>query len=142
MLEPGEPADSPRAMAQAGPRAAVLLHRAADVDMEGWQNTSEVPEAVRRERRAATSRWRAAFEPADARYLMNHRGHFVFVKPEERRFVNAELIRRTTFTATEQELKQRIEAMRDAGWSQFVIPITPGEERAIEDWARIRKAFA
>ena len=61
---------------------------------------------------------------------MNHRGHFVFVKPEERRFVNAELIRRTTFTATEQELKQRIEALRDAGWSQFVIPITPGEEDA------------
>src|SRR5580658_9019558 len=46
VLEPGEPADSPRAMAQAGPRAAVLLHRAADLDMEGWQNTSAVPEAV------------------------------------------------------------------------------------------------
>src|SRR6202167_1355383 len=28
VLEPGEPADSPRAMAQAGPRAPVLLHRA------------------------------------------------------------------------------------------------------------------
>ena len=69
---------------------------------------------------------------------MNHRGHFVFVKPEERQFVDAELIRRTTFTATEQELKQRIEALRDAGWNQFVIPITPGEERAIEDWARIK----
>ena len=82
------------------------------------------------------------FVPADARYLMNHRGHFVFVKPEERRFVTPELIRRFTFTATEQELKQRIEALRDAGWSQFVIPITPGEERAIEDWARIRRAFA
>jgi len=47
----------------------------------------------------------------------------------------------TTFTATEQELKQRIEALRDAGWNQFVIPITPGEERAIEDWARIKEAF-
>ena len=82
------------------------------------------------------------FEPADARYLMNHRGHFVFVKPEERRFVDAELIRRTTFTATEQELTQRIEALRDAGWNQFVIPITPGEERAIEDWARVKQAFA
>ena len=82
------------------------------------------------------------FQPPDARYLMNHRGHFVFVKPEERQFVNAELIRRTTFTATEQELKQRIEALRDAGWCQFVIPVTPGEEGAIEDWARIRRAFA
>ncbi len=75
------------------------------------------------------------YEPEDARYLMNHRGHFVFVKPEERRFVTAELIRATTFTATEQELKQRVEAMRDAGWSQIVFCITPGEERAIEDFA-------
>jgi 5,10-methylenetetrahydromethanopterin reductase len=66
----------------------------------------------------------------------------VFVKPEERKFVTAELIRRTTFTATEQELKQRIEALRDAGWSQLVIPITPGQEQAIEDWARVARAFA
>jgi 5,10-methylenetetrahydromethanopterin reductase len=141
VLEPGEPADSPRAFAQAGPRAAVLLHRAADLDMEGWQNTSEVPSSVAENVRGYVEMART-YEPPDARYLMNHRGHFVFVKPEERRFLNAELIRRTTFTATEQELKQRIESMREAGWSQFVIPITPGEEHAIEDWARIRKAFA
>ncbi len=35
--------------------------------------------------------------------------------------------------------------MSDAGLSraaQLVIPITPGEERAIEDWARIKDAFA
>ena len=30
---------------QAGPRAAVLLHRYADLDMEGWINTSPVPTA-------------------------------------------------------------------------------------------------
>jgi 5,10-methylenetetrahydromethanopterin reductase len=65
----------------------------------------------------------------------------VFVKPEERKFVTAELIRRTTFTASEQELKQRVEALRDAGWNQIVIAITPGEEQAIEDWARIKRAF-
>jgi 5,10-methylenetetrahydromethanopterin reductase len=81
------------------------------------------------------------FEPPDARYLFNHRGHFVFVKPEERKFITAELIRHTTFTATEQELKQRVEALRSAGWSQLVIPITPGEERALEDWARVKRAF-
>jgi 5,10-methylenetetrahydromethanopterin reductase len=141
VLEPGEPADSPRAMAQAGPRAAVLLHRAADLDMEGWKNTTEVPPSTQKSIDGYIEMARK-FEPADARYLMNHRGHFVFVKPEERKFVDAELIRRTTFTATEQELKQRIEALRDAGWNQFVMPITPGQEHAIEDWARIRKAFA
>jgi len=81
------------------------------------------------------------YEPPDARYLTNHRGHFLFVKPEERKFVTAELIRRTTFTATEQTLKQRVEALREAGWSQLVIAITPGQEQALEDWARIKHAF-
>ncbi len=141
VLEPGEPVDSERAVAQAGPRAAVLLHRAADLDMAGWQNTSDVPDAVADEV-AGYIQMARQFEPPDARYLTNHRGHFVFVKPEERRFITAELIRRTTFTATEHELMQRVEAMRDAGWSQIVFCVTPGEERAIEDFGRIRKAFA
>src|SRR6476659_5945947 len=44
VLEPGEPADGPRAMAQAGPRAATLLHRAADVDQQGWENTMNLPQ--------------------------------------------------------------------------------------------------
>ena len=82
------------------------------------------------------------FEPDDARYLENHRGHFLFVKPEERRFVTAELIRRTGFTATEPELTQRVAALRDAGWKQIVIPVTPGNEDALDDWARIKDAFA
>jgi 5,10-methylenetetrahydromethanopterin reductase len=141
VLGPGEPADSPRALRQAGPRAAVLLHRAADEDMEGWTNTSAVPDAVRGSVEGYLEVARR-FEPPDARYLMNHRGHFLFVKPEERPFVTAELIRRTTFTATEQELKQRVEALRDAGWRQLVFPIVPGEEGALEDWARIARAFA
>ena len=35
VLQDGEPADSERAMAQAGPRAAVMLHRAADEALVG-----------------------------------------------------------------------------------------------------------
>ena len=53
------------------------------------------------------------YDPADARYLMNHRGHLMFVKPEERAYVTAELIRDTSFTATEAELIQRVGALRD-----------------------------
>ena len=142
VLEPGEAADSPRAVAQAGPRAATLLHRAADVEEQGWQNTMSVAQQGIEAEIDGYLAVARGFTPADARYLQNHRGHFVFVKPEERPFVTAELIRRTTFTATAQELTQRIEAMRSAGWNQIVIPITPGEERAIEDWARIKDAFS
>jgi hypothetical protein len=34
-----------------------------------------------------------------------------------------------------------MEAMRDGGLSQLVIPIVPGHESAIEDWGRIARAF-
>ena len=92
VLADGEPADSRRAVAPAGPRAAVLLHRAADFDMEGWQNTSPAPPEVTAEVSGYIQMARH-YEPPDARYLTNHRGHFVFVKPGERKFVTAELIR-------------------------------------------------
>jgi 5,10-methylenetetrahydromethanopterin reductase len=141
VLRPGEVADSERAVAQAGPRAATLLHRAADADQQGWDNTMKVSNEGIAEAIAGYVEMARRFEPPDARYLENHRGHFLFVKPEERRFVTAELIRRTTFTATEQELTQRVAALRDAGWKQIVIPVTPGHEDALEDWARIKDAF-
>ena len=81
------------------------------------------------------------FEPADARYLTNHEGHLMSVKPEERPFVTAELIRDTSFTATEEVLIERIAALRDAGYTQFTVQLTPGQESAVEDWARIRQAL-
>lgn len=141
VLAEGEPCDSPRAMAQAGPRAAVLLHRAADEALSGLPNITPVPE----ECREAVEGYVAAarrFEPRDAPWLENHRGHLMFVKPEERPFVTAELIRRTSFTATEAELKRRIGDLRDAGYTEFTVQILPGQEAAIEDWGRIRRAFA
>ncbi len=81
------------------------------------------------------------YEPDDAKYLENHRGHLMFVKQEERRYVTPELIRDTSFTATEAELKSRIGDLRDAGYTQFTIQIVPGQEDAIEDWGRVFKAF-
>jgi 5,10-methylenetetrahydromethanopterin reductase len=140
VLEPDEPADSPRAIAQSGPRAATLLHRAADADQQGWENTMNIASELAEEIDLYVEMARH-FEPADARYLFNHRGHLIFVKPEERRFISAELIRRTSFTAPLQELIQRVEALSSAGWSQIVVAITPGEERALDDWARVKAAF-
>lgn len=141
VLAVGEPFDSPRAVAQAGPRAAVVLHRAADEAIAGLPNSSSIPDAAA-ETVAGYVEHAMSYEPADAKYLENHRGHLMFVKPEERKYITAELIRDTSFTATEAELKSRIGDLRDAGYSQFTIQIVPGQEDAIEDWGRIRKAFA
>ncbi len=60
VLRPGEPFDSPRVIAQAGPRAAVMLHRAADQALSGLQNTAPLP---------------AQFQDAAARYVEMVRGY-------------------------------------------------------------------
>jgi 5,10-methylenetetrahydromethanopterin reductase len=140
VLQEGEPADSERAMAQAGPRAAVMLHRAADAALSGLAPGTSMPSRARAELDGYVALART-FEPADARYLENHRGHLMRVKPDERHFVTADLIRDTSFTATEAEIRQRIDALRGAGYTQFTIQLVPGQEEAIADWARIREAF-
>ncbi|QQS10834.1 MAG: LLM class flavin-dependent oxidoreductase [Rhodospirillales bacterium] len=140
VLEEGEPADSERAMLQAGPRAAVMLHRAADEAISGLAPGTAMPTKAREEIDGYVALART-FEPADAPWLRNHRGHLMFVKPEERPFVTADLIRATSFTATEAEIKRRIDALRGAGYTQFTIQLVPGQEEALADWARIRKAF-
>ena len=140
VLEQGEKLDSDRAVAQAGPRAAVLLHRAADEALAGLPNTSPVPASVA-EAVAGYVALARCYEPADARYLENHRGHLMAVKPGERPFVTAELIRQTTFTGTEPDLLDRIAALRDAGYTQFTIQLIPGQEHAIEDWGRLKAKF-
>ncbi len=141
ILEAGEPADSARAVAQAGPRAAMLLHRAADAALAGLPMMAPMPPSVA-ETVAGYVELARKFTPQGAHYLENHRGHLMFVKPEERPFVTAELIRRTTYTATEKELKERFAALADAGYSEVAVQIVLGQEHAIEDWGGLRRAFA
>jgi 5,10-methylenetetrahydromethanopterin reductase len=141
VLDEHEPADSPRAVAQAGPRAAMLLHRAADAALMGWPAIAAIPPAVA-ETVAGYVELARNFRPQGAHYLENHRGHLMFVKPEERPFVTADLIRLTSWAATENEMKRRIAALAAAGYSEIAIQIVPGQEHAIEDWGRIRRAFA
>ena len=128
-------------MAQAGPRAAVMLHRAVDEALSGLPNSSPMPPSVADLVQGYVASAKN-FEPADAPYLHNHRGHLMFVKPDERQFINADLIRMNTFTGSPAEITGRIEGLRDAGYTQFTIQLIPGQEQAIEDWAKIKRAFA
>jgi 5,10-methylenetetrahydromethanopterin reductase len=140
VLDEGEPADGPRGMAVAGPRASMLLHRAADTALAGHP----APLAMRPEFAEAVEGYVAharSFEPKNAYYLANHRGHLMFVRPDERPFITAEMIRRTSFTGTEREIKQRVAGLKDAGFDQAVVSIPPGQENMIEDWGRILRAF-
>jgi 5,10-methylenetetrahydromethanopterin reductase len=140
VLEDGEPVDGPRGMALAAPRAAMLLHRAADAALAGYP----APLAMRPEFAEPVNAYiehARRFTPPAAYYLSNHRGHLMFVRPDERPFITAEMIRRTSFIGTAADLTQRLAALDAAGFSQVVFSIPPGQEHAIEDWGRIRRAF-
>ncbi|WP_158927846.1 LLM class flavin-dependent oxidoreductase [Acidisphaera sp. S103] len=140
VLEDGEPVDGPRGMALAGPRAATLLHRAADTALAAHPTPLAMQPAFAESVEGYIEHARS-FEPKDAYYLANHRGHLMFVRPDERPFITAEMIRRTTFVGAAADLTQRIGALKEAGFDQVVFSIPPGQEHAIEDWGRIRRTF-
>ena len=75
--------------------------------------------------------------PADARYLTLHKGHLMFVRPEEDRFATGDLIRAMTVSATAPELRDRMRRLQEAGYDEVVVQITPGCETMIDDWARV-----
>ncbi len=132
VLAEREPADSPRAIAQAGPLAAVTLHRA----IEGGVNLDHLPRELREMIRSFQGVYES-YEPKDARYLSLHRGHLMFVRPDEASFVTSEMIRERTLTGTVDELRETIRQLRDAGYDQLAIQIVPGQEAALDDWARV-----
>jgi len=141
VLEDGEPADSPRAMAQAGPLAAVGMHIVADASF-AEMHTGTLPQFEGTGGLQGYAAVAQDFQPSDARYLHNHRGHLMFIKPEERPFLTADLIRASSMTATESQIRDTVGALRDAGYTQFTVQLVPGQEDAIADWARIKSAFA
>jgi len=141
VLRDGEALDSDRVIAQAGPRAAMLLHRAADQALGGFPPMASMPPALA-DTIAGYVEFARGFRPQGAHYLENHRGHLMFVKPEERRFVTTDLIRATTITGSETEITATIAAFAEAGYAEVAVQIVPGQEHAIEDWGRIRRAFA
>jgi len=131
VIGPGEAADGPRARAQAAPFALTFYHSLMDGSL-----AMRVPSALRR----LVDEYRAmyeAYQPPDARYLSLHRGHFMFVRPDEERFLTPDLLRDMTFTGTADDLRDRIRALRDAGYQQFSVFLAPGHEDAMTDWIRV-----
>src|SRR5213593_484855 len=133
VLEEGEAADSPRVKAQAGPHATIALHNLVEVEQFGDMGRS-VPSHLK----PLLDRYRviySGYEPGDARYLSNHRGHLMFLRPEEDEVCTADLIRTLTFTATRRELQDRIRELGAAGYTQFSIHIRNDHPEMLEEWA-------
>src|SRR5262245_17280448 len=135
VLKPGEAFDSPRAQAQAGPHATIALLNLVEVEEFGNMGRS-----VPAELSPPLERYREIYrryEPADARYLSNHRGHLMFLRPEEQEVCTGDLIRTLTFTGTRPELQDRLRELRAAGYNHFAIHIRHGHPEMLEAWAAV-----
>ncbi len=141
VLQEGEAYDSPRVKAQVGPFATMVLHDAMEAQnygsVLGEFAGSGAPdpglEQIFREYRALYE----SYTPTDARYLTLHKGHLMFVRPEEGRFVTADLIRTLTSSGTAPELRDRIRRLKEAGYDEVLVQVTPGCEVMIDEWARV-----
>ena len=135
VIREGEPADSPRVKAQAGPAAAIAFHAYAESEELG--SLFPVPPPFQARFDAYREVYRK-YQPADARYLQNHRGHLMFLRPEEHEFMTADIIRGMTFSGTRAELVEQLQAIKAAGYRQFAFHARNGHEmEMLEDWAEV-----
>lgn len=135
VLKDGEAFDGPRAKAQAGPHATIALHNLVEVEEFGNMGRSVPPQL-----KPLLERYREIYrkyEPADARYLSNHRGHLMFLRAEEHEVCTADLIRTLTFTASKLELQDRIRELRAAGYNHFAIHIRHRHPEMLEEWSDV-----
>ena len=134
----GDDSDEARLMAEAAPLTAVMFHNLADeVGAMGGRN---LPEGPLSNLASAYFSVHEKYEPADAKYLTNHRGHLMFVRPDETH-LTPDLVRATTMSGTREELIERLRGVRDAGYNQVTVQLVHGHEAAgLERWAEVLQA--
>lgn len=121
-------------MKQAAPWTAVMFHNMLD-------SAAPIPSRLPPPIAAILDRYRELhdqYEPADARYLSNHRGHLMFLREEERALIDPDLVRATTLSGSRDEVVDRLRALAAEGYDQFAVQLVPGQEvEALEEWAEV-----
>lgn len=135
VLADGEPYDSPRAKAQAGPSAVMVMHDLAEAAGRrplGYRFPDDLQPLF-----TAFQEIYNQYTPSHARYLQVHRWHLMRLRPEEESLATAELIQRLTLTGTTPYLRDQIRALRNAGYAQFAAHIRYGHETMLAEWAEV-----
>jgi 5,10-methylenetetrahydromethanopterin reductase len=102
VLEDNEDLTSESVIASAGPAAAFMLHRGAAGPAAGTPEAAAYAEQINR-------------VPEHRRHIATHRGHLIEVQSMERPLITPELIRRTTFTGTAEQVRTRLNNLSRAG---------------------------
>ena len=61
----------------------------------------------------------------------------MYLRAEEQQFIDGETLKAVSLTGTAEEIRARVATMEKAGYDQMAIQLVPGQEAAIEDWARV-----
>ena len=134
VLDDGESLDSEKTRAQAGPTAAIMFHAAVEEAEFGSLVPGEFPFPKQLEEYRKVYE---TYEPADARYLENHRGHLMFVRPDETH-VTGDIIKAFTMTGPKKELVERLKGLKALGFKQAQFHLVPGhEDEMMERWADV-----
>lgn len=133
-LRAGETTSSDIAMRQGGPMAAVFFHNMIEASLYGSfvSDTADEPEEIAQYRRMYES-----YEPEDARYLSLHRGHALFVRPDEEKFIIPDLIRQASMTAPVAELRERVQELKRVGYDELAVITCPGDNDILERWVEV-----
>jgi 5,10-methylenetetrahydromethanopterin reductase len=123
VLEEGEPADSPRALAAAGPGAALALHLGPHGAVAGTPEEVAFSAAL-------------AEVPADRRLVEQHRGHLFELSDLDRPYVTERIIRQGTMTGSLAEVAESLEGFAARGAALFLYsPFGPDVPRELEAFA-------
>lgn len=136
-LDEGEPADSPRAMRQAGPMAACWIHNIVEMDEFGTLGTNTgLDEQILDQYRKLYQ----GYEPADARYLSLHRGHALFLREDEAPLITGDWIKKSTMTGHVSEICEYIRELKNVGYDNVSFLFNthhPDDIDMLERWLKV-----
>ncbi len=142
-----EPLDSDRLRSFLGPWVTTYFHSMhAFFAEDGPQNRDEWKQSSQLTAEDASPQLKQAaqqyFEeiimnlPADAPWITQHTGHSTFVRPEEEKFITADMINLLSIVGPAEQVISEIRALEEAGLSEIVWQVVPGHEDEVERFGR------
>jgi 5,10-methylenetetrahydromethanopterin reductase len=124
VLRDGEDLGSERVLRAAGPGVAVAYHVA--YALRGVEAASAMP---------LGARWVAQYEALDPRerQLALHEGHHAGINERDRMLMTPDALRRSSFTGTPEELRQRLRDLEAGGATE--VTYHPSSETPVEELA-------
>jgi alkanesulfonate monooxygenase SsuD/methylene tetrahydromethanopterin reductase-like flavin-dependent oxidoreductase (luciferase family) len=128
ILEPGEPANSPRALQHIGAGAMMPFHAYADNPAIAEFLPPPLQDRIEIYEREVLSKLPVA---RDRIYQQTHRGHLSHLLPGEEQVLTDDIVRMTTLTGTAQEIADVVRSLEAAGLDNLSLWIPPHLTREV-----------